>query len=225
MPPHRAQECLGVPVGFERWMYLTLMSFDRICDCYRDLGMAFSHLLRYIHLPQLDNMDKGLSAPCPPATTSCEVHGWAEEIPLLRMVFCWPFYLRCWSVDVMVTFDGLLMLFWKDLSSLTQISQMVQWAEMGWRPCIILVFQEIAWKYIHSMQSCRACRTEEVGLEGSRRGKEKKKTVVLSLSKLVCRYMHFLCCFQFLDRNHELLHGFWMFLATQWSCKRARSRM
>ena len=75
MPPHRAQECLGVPVGFERWMYLTLMSFDRICDCYRDLGMAFSHLLRYIHLPQLDNMDKGLSAPCPPATTSCEVHG------------------------------------------------------------------------------------------------------------------------------------------------------
>ena len=100
LPPHRAQECLGVPVGFERWMHLTLIRFDWICDCYRDLGMAFSHLLRYIHLPQLDNMDKGLSAPCPPATTSCEVHGWAEEIPSLRMVFCWPFYLRCWSVDV-----------------------------------------------------------------------------------------------------------------------------
>lgn len=66
MPPHRAQECLGVPVGFERWMYLTLISFDWICDCYRDLGMAFSHLLRYIHLPQLDNMDFSAFRPLAP---------------------------------------------------------------------------------------------------------------------------------------------------------------
>lgn len=66
MPPHRAQECLGFPVGFERWMYLTLISFDWICDCYRDLGMTFSHLLRYIHLPQLDNMDFSAFRPLAP---------------------------------------------------------------------------------------------------------------------------------------------------------------
>lgn len=83
---------------------------------------------------------------------------------------------------------------------------------MGWNgvktlyyPCISRNRMEI-----HSFNAIMPSLQDRGGrVGGIPQGKREEKTVLLSLSKLVCRYVHFLCCFQFLDRNHELLHGFW----------------